>query len=817
MGLVWLRAQSEWRRHVWRFVALTILVTLVGAVVLTAVSGARRTRSSVTRLDQTTHAFDAFAVFQPGEWNAARAVTALPQVEASDRFSPMSLFYAHGSLPIVASIDGHTGHTLQRDRVLRGRRPNVDATLEISLSEPLAARLGLDLGGRLPIIGISKRQSACAFDEREPHDPRCTAFQKAFFADQPDFSAFAGPRVTLRVVGITRGIADVSARPDDLGLLFLTPAFYRLYHDDVATQPGIAVRFRAGITPQEFEAAVAKVVRPGAIRDSSNIVGLIDVLQSTVSVLANGLVAFAAAAALAGFAAVAQVFARRSAGGSTEHTVLRALGMDRRRLTIDAVAPLVPVAVVGAALSAIIAWWASPLMPIGTARRIEPRPGLHFDAEVLVGGAALILVGVIGIATLCELWTSRRRATRTSRRRVSGAWPFRSVPATVGSRMAFDSGRGRNGIPLRSALSGVAVGIAGIVAVTTFGAGLSRLGHEPARYGWAWDTMISGERASDPDAQQPEPKPTSPYWQQQADRIAADHDVVGVTRMWLGYQTRIAGQTVTAFSQRSFYGSTGFAIVSGRAPSAVDEVALGAKTMRRAHLDVGDRVRVQNRSMSVVGRAIFPVTDDGYAFADGVLLSAEGFEQLGLGNSSGLGSTGFTTFAVTLAKDADRSAAMTRMKALNRGDAPGAARTPPEVDQLQQLDRLPLVLAGFLLVVALLALAHVLVLTVRRRRPDLAVLRTIGLTPAQAARTVAWQAATLAVCGVIVGVPVGLVLGRLVWSTVADSYGIATDVAWPWLALALTLPAAVLFACAIAWLPGRRAARIKPAVILRSE
>ena len=573
VGLVLLRARSEWRRHFWTFVALTLLIGLVGSVVLTAVSGARRTRNSVERLDRTTRGFDAFIVFADGESKAGEAIAALPEVETAGRFSPMSLFNEQGYLPIVASIDGHIGDTLQRDRVMRGRRPNPRSALEIGLSEPLARHLRLEVGGRLPLTGISKEQSACVFGESTQGDPRCAAFQKSFYANPPDFSSFAGPRVTLRVVGITRGLGDIAARPGDLGLLFLTPAFYRAYHDDVATQPGMAVRFRSGATPEEFEAAVARVVRPGAIRDSSEITPVIDGLQSTVGVLANGLLAFAAAAGLAGFAAMTQAFARRAAALADEEAVLHSMGMTRGQLTLDSFAPLVPVAVAGALLSAIGGWLASPLMPIGTARRVEPHPGVHFDAAVLLGGGALIAVGAVGVAALSGLWVARRSERRAVRVRVTRGWMFRSVPATIGGRLALDNGRGRRGIPLRSAVSGVVLGVAGVVAVTTFGAGLTRLGHEPSRYGWAWDVAVSGERASDPDTPQPQPKAGSTYWDRQAARLVADRDVASVTHVWLGYQARVAGRTVKAFAERRYSGSTGFAIIAGRAPAGSSEVA----------------------------------------------------------------------------------------------------------------------------------------------------------------------------------------------------------------------------------------------------
>jgi ABC-type antimicrobial peptide transport system permease subunit len=51
----------------------------------------------------------------------------------------------------------------------------------------------------------------------------------------------------------------------------------------------------------------------------------------------------------------------------------------------------------------------------------------------------------------------------------------------------------------------------------------------------------------------------------------------------------------------------------------------------------------------------------------------------------------------------------------------------------------------------------------------------------------------------------------------ADAYGIAHDIGLPWLALAIALPLIVLVANAVAWLPGRAAARLRPAEALRAE
>ena len=191
MGLVWLRTRSEWRSRGWELMALTLLVALVGSVVLTTVSGARRTRSSVERLDRTTRAPDALMMFTAGGSTAAKAISALPEVEVADRLSPMSFFIERGNQPFFASVDGRIGDTMKRDRVLRGRRPHSTAPLEVALSEPVAQRLHLDVGSHLRVTGISQQQNACVFSENSQGDPRCVAIQKAFFANPPDYSVFA--------------------------------------------------------------------------------------------------------------------------------------------------------------------------------------------------------------------------------------------------------------------------------------------------------------------------------------------------------------------------------------------------------------------------------------------------------------------------------------------------------------------------------------------------------------------------------------------------------------------------------------------------
>ncbi len=804
--MVWLRLRSEWRRRRASLLALTLLVALVGSVVLATVAGSRRTRSSMERLDEVTRSVSATAVLAGDSLVLADDVLAMPEVEVGDRAYTVFVVPPDGYLPTAVSVDGQLGQTLQRDRVVRGRRARPTSPYEITLSEPLAARFELDVGGTLPIFLPDRRYVSCLFGEAPEEDAACVELDAFLSQQPPDSSRIEGEEVELEVVGVTRGIGDVAARSDDLVLLLLTPAF-RDAHADADLQPAVFVRLRDGVTIEQFERALQDVVPNDAFADFFESSGVLAALDSTVSVLANGLLAFGAVAALAGVVAVAQAMARQAAVSAEERVALRSLGATRRTRAIDALAPLTIVAVAGAVLSLTGAWLLSPIMPIGIARRAEPAPGFLFDAPVLLLGGLSVALIVLGAAAIAAAWVVRRSPAGAAR-----PWAFRglsgSVPAAVGTRFALGRRRADRAVPMRSAMVGVAFAVAGVVAVGTFGAALTRLGDEARRYGYGWDVSISGGTVDDPARDDP-----AVSAQEDAQRIAADPDVQGVSRLWLGYRTRVAGRSVGAYAQRTYAGSAGFVIVDGRAPIGTGEVALGAKTLQHAGVGIGEIVDVEGRRLRVVGQALFPTTDDGYALADGALLSEADLIEFGALSEN----QGFTTMAVTLRRGADRERAFDRLQRLNRDEPVTLARVPAEVGQLEQIDQLPVVLAVFLSVVALLAVGHALVLTVRRRVGDLAVLRVIGCTPAQTRRTVAWLATTLALVGAIVGLPAGLFVGRAVWARIAHAYGVADDPAWPWLTVVFAVPVTLLLANLMAWWPGWRAARLRPAEALRTE
>jgi ABC-type antimicrobial peptide transport system permease subunit len=144
-------------------------------------------------------------------------------------------------------------------------------------------------------------------------------------------------------------------------------------------------------------------------------------------------------------------------------------------------------------------------------------------------------------------------------------------------------------------------------------------------------------------------------------------------------------------------------------------------------------------------------------------------------------------------------------------------RVPLEVRRLQQVDDLPYFLAGFLALLGAAAIGYALVTSIRRRQREFAVLTTLGFTRGQTAASIAWQATTVACVGIALGIPGGIIVGRLIWNAVSDNTGVAFSSEVSVLFLLAAAVAALAFANVAASLAGRAAARVSPATILRTQ
>jgi len=233
---------------------------------------------------------------------------------------------------------------------------------------------------------------------------------------------------------------------------------------------------------------------------------------------------------------------------------------------------------------------------------------------------------------------------------------------------------------------------------------------------------------------------------------------------------------------------------------------------------VGDTVHADgpdgSHNYRVVGRAVFPRLDSPQPVANGAAMTGSGLSQILNRNNPENGSP---YLVVRTARGADVAAVERRVAGLSVVDRPFGPTLPVEVDRLRRVNWLVVTLAVLLIVLALLAVGHALVTSVRRRRRDLAVLKTLGFVRRQIRGAVAWQATTLATVGLVVGVPVGVIVGALVWRQVADGLGVSTTPPIPSLAIALVIPGALIATNLLAWFPARAAARTQPAVAFRTE
>jgi hypothetical protein len=74
-----------------------------------------------------------------------------------------------------------------------------------------------------------------------------------------------------------------------------------------------------------------------------------------------------------------------------------------------------------------------------------------------------------------------------------------------------------------------------------------------------------------------------------------------------------------------------------------------------------------------------------------------------------------------------------------------------------------------------------------------------------------------AAVGVIVGIPVGIILGRQLWTLFARNIDAVPDSTVPVVSVILVGIGALVFANLVAALPGRIAARTPTALVLRAE
>jgi len=137
----------------------------------------------------------------------------------------------------------------------------------------------------------------------------------------------------------------------------------------------------------------------------------------------------------------------------------------------------------------------------------------------------------------------------------------------------------------------------------------------------------------------------------------------------------------------------------------------------------------------------------------------------------------------------------------------GRPTTPVSLVNFGEAVNFPLILGIVLVVFGGATLLHLLVVSVIRRRREMGLLKALGFVNRQVVATVLWQSTTIALVGIIVGVPLGVIVGRTVWRVFATNLGavpVPTVPTWTIVALVLGV---LVFANLLAVVPAMASAR----------
>lgn len=412
------------------------------------------------------------------------------------------------------------------------------------------------------------------------------------------------------------------------------------------------------------------------------------------------------------------------------------------------------------------------------ARLVEPDPGIWIEPGTsLVGGlvlAAGLSVMAAAVARLDPLHA--RRAPRASR-----SAPRVPLPATLGHDLAYrESSWGR----LALAATGIGLGL--IVSVSVYTASLDRLIDSPSLFGSDYEVMLFPADGVDPD-------------EAFADIDLDDPTIESAAISQLA-QVTVAGDLPEAQVIDPVRGVAGGTVLRGRAPQANDEVVLGPTTADRLGLGVGAEVAItggRGRSMRIVGEAVLPLQGRG-AYGDVMWLTPAAAERLEI---ELLETRLLLHLADGITQD-DLAAII--------GDRYAPVYVPDDVRNLDGVGQIPVALATFGALLSAAVLAFSLVGIVRRRRHDLAILRTLGLPPRQIRRAVLTACLLIVGPGAAIGVATGVVLGRAYWSNVAAGVPAVAQPVVPLATTALIVLGALTTGCLLVVGPARLATRIRP-------
>ena len=796
---------------------------MVGGLALGSVAAARRTASSFSTFLAATNPSDLTIIPAGGLFGYSpaveRGIARLPHVAHVESYVAMQASFlgpnghvlaADSSVILAGSVNGLL---FNQDRlsITSGRLANPSSRDEVDVTQTAASVLEVHVGESLGVELASRTGSG------------------------------ATHRLRLRIVGV--GVLNREVVQDQIAhfptYVIATPALTRSIIGDAAIDYfGVQVRGGPRYVPAverefttsfryftDFELASELSAQASqAIRPESLALGV-----------------FGAIAGLAALLVAIQAIERQLRSRDEELRVLRSLGAGPSTVEVDGLIGVLGSILAGSMLAVGVAVALSPLAPIGAVRFVYPDPGVSADWPVLGIGSSLLVLLLSAVAVVSTYRFAphrmQHRSPGASRRsatikllRESGL----PLSAVTGAQFALDRGRGRTASPTRWTLVGGVVAVTVVAATLTFGASLHTLVSEPRLFGWNWDYAVQTS-----DGYGPVPN-------QAVATLTNDRAVAATSGVWFATMQLDGVEVPLLIASPNAPVSP--PIVSGHGIEASNQIVLGASTLAALHAHVGGDVDMRFAPtqpptpirLRVVGVATMPAIGIAESLhtsmAVGAIVPADnGVVTEMLGPKAYPGCNGPNMVLIRLRPgvgEAAGRAAATRLanasnailsKASQNSNSGGnessvlSVQLPAQISDYKTMGSTPVLMAGGLALGAVVALFLTLMASVQRRRRDLALLKTLGFTRRQLAATVAWQASISAVVGGVVGIPLGTLLGRWLWSLFAREIGAVPAPTTPILWLFFVAVIALVLANLVAAGPGRSAARTPTAQVLRDE
>ncbi|HXN59319.1 MAG TPA: FtsX-like permease family protein [Acidimicrobiales bacterium] len=825
------------------YLTIVVLVGLLGGVAMGSLAAARRTQSAFpTYLSSTNPSNLALETggWQEGQPNSAGAslagaqlVSHLPRVtRLANAYSLNAQVldadgYPRGApaeakslgLSTLNSFGSLDGEYVDVDRAtaVEGHLPDPDRPDEIDLAPVVAQVLHVHVGETIPIGFYTNAQSVL------PGYGTSSGFKV-----KPDV------KVDMKVVGlvdVNNQVVVDSLDATGAAILLYSPAVTRQLLSCCVTSVTTYLQLAHGNRDvPRVESEIDRLAAANGLASPFfSVQPSLPEAESAIRPESIALAVFGGIAALAALLIAAQAIGRQVRLGTDERRTLRALGAGPATIVADTVLGLVVAVVAGSTVAVAVAVALSPLAPIGIVRPVYPFPGVAFDWTVLGLGWLVLVVLLCVTATVLTILQSphRHSADALAPARVpasvrTAAAAGLPVPAVEGIRFAVDPGQGRSSVPVRSAVVGALIAVVVLVATVTFGASLDSLVSHPGLYGWNWDYELTGGGG------------IAPVPGAMASRLLDRDPAVGAwSSMVFGGQAVVNGALVPVLGQRPGATVTPLTL-SGHALDASGEIVLGGATLRSIHERIGDVVNVRIPSgtthrLVIVGTATMPtvgiqIGGTHTTMGTGALVPAALIPNIA-SNPNEVTPAGPSAILVRLKGNSNDAAGLASLRKIavkltlpeNYGVSVLSVQRPAEIINYRSMGTIPAILGLGLAAGATIALCLTLVASVRRRRRDLALFKSLGFTRRQLAATVAWQATVAVGIGTVVGVPVGIVVGRALWDVFANQIDAVALPSVPGLVVAAIGLGALVLAVLVAAIPGRLAANTPTALLLRAE